>query len=89
MACVAAEPHLREPATDAPRALAEVHEISAAVFSGSDPIRLPDLVKTNEKKMILAAIEASPTRAEAARRLGISPRTLRYKMAQLKMAGAA
>ncbi|MFM1881591.1 MAG: hypothetical protein RLZZ344_1825, partial [Pseudomonadota bacterium] len=58
-------------------------------FSGSAPIRLPELVKTNEKKMILAAIEASPTRAEAARRLGISPRTLRYKMAQLKMAGAA
>jgi two-component system response regulator FlrC len=58
-------------------------------FAGSDPIRLPELVKTNEKKMILAAIEASPTRAEAARRLGISPRTLRYKMAQLKMAGAA
>jgi len=58
-------------------------------FSGSAPIRLPELVKTNEKKMILAAIEASPTREEAARRLGISPRTLRYKMAQLKMAGAA
>ncbi|MGA1253221.1 MAG: sigma 54-interacting transcriptional regulator [Burkholderiaceae bacterium] len=89
VACSAAEHHLHEPATDAPRALAEVHDISAAVFSGSDPIRLPDLVKTNEKKMILAAIEASPTRAEAARRLGISPRTLRYKMAQLKMAGAA
>lgn len=88
-ACIGAEPHLHDAATDAPRALAEVHEISAAVFSGSDPIRLPDLVKTNEKKMILAAIEASPTRAEAARRLGISPRTLRYKMAQLKMAGAA
>nr|UOZ96142.1 Transcriptional regulatory protein GlrR [Cupriavidus sp.] len=89
VACITAEPHLHETPTDAPRALAEVHDISAAVFSGSDPIRLPDLVKTNEKKMILAAIEASPTRAEAARRLGISPRTLRYKMAQLKMAGAA
>jgi len=69
----------------------EAQETDAAMpsFSGSAPIRLPELVKTNEKKMILAAIEASPTRAEAARRLGISPRTLRYKMAQLKMAGAA
>jgi len=69
----------------------EAQETNAAMpsFSGSAPIRLPELVKTNEKKMILAAIEASPTRAEAARRLGISPRTLRYKMAQLKMAGAA
>jgi len=53
------------------------------------PIRLPDAVKSNEHKMILRAIEAAPTRAEAARMLGISPRTLRYKMAQLKMAGAA
>jgi two-component system response regulator FlrC len=69
----------------------EAQETDAAMpsFSGSAPIRLPELVKTNEKKMILAASEASPTRAEAARRLGISPRTLRYKMAQLKMAGAA
>jgi len=69
----------------------DAQETDAAMpsFSGSAPIRLPELVKTNEKKMILAAIEASPTRAEAARRLGISPRTLRYKMAQLKMAGAA
>jgi two-component system response regulator FlrC len=69
----------------------EAQEADAAMpsFSGSAPIRLPELVKTNEKKMILAAIEASPTREEAARRLGISPRTLRYKMAQLKMAGAA
>jgi two-component system, response regulator FlrC len=89
VACVEQEPQPCHAATEAPRALAELHEIPAAVFSGSDPIRLPDLVKTNEKKMILAAIEASPTRAEAARRLGISPRTLRYKMAQLKMAGAA
>jgi DNA-binding NtrC family response regulator len=39
--------------------------------------------------MILRAIEAAPTKAEAAKMLGISPRTLRYKMAQLKMAGAA
>jgi two-component system response regulator FlrC len=53
------------------------------------PIRLPDLVKTNERQVILAALESAPTKAEAARRLGISPRTLRYKMAQLRMAGAA
>jgi len=56
---------------------------------GSEVICLNELVKTNEKQMILAAIESSPTKAEAARRLGISPRTLRYKMAQLRMAGAA
>ena len=55
----------------------------------SEVISLNELVKTNEKQMIIAAIEASPTKVEAARRLGISPRTLRYKMAQLRMAGAA
>jgi len=55
----------------------------------AQPIRLQDAVKSNEHQMILRAIESAPTKAEAAKRLGISPRTLRYKMAQLKMAGAA
>jgi two-component system response regulator FlrC len=81
---VSAETNLAEPVS-----AATAQDDAMPSFAGSDPIRLPELVKTNEKKMILAAIEASPTRAEAARRLGISPRTLRYKMAQLKMAGAA
>ena len=54
-----------------------------------EPIRLQDAVKTNEHQMILRAIETSPTKAEAAKRLGISPRTLRYKMAQFRIAGAA
>ena len=64
--------------------------IPSAGFRASDaPIRLPDLVKTNERQVILAALESAPTKAEAARRLGISPRTLRYKMAQLRMAGVA
>ena len=62
---------------------------SAGFQASHAPIRLPDLVKTNERQVILAALESAPTKAEAARRLGISPRTLRYKMAQLRMAGAA
>jgi two-component system response regulator FlrC len=41
-------------------------------------------VKTNEQQLILAAIKTTETRIEAARKLGISPRTLRYKMAKLK-----
>jgi transcriptional regulator with GAF, ATPase, and Fis domain len=52
-------------------------------------ISLSSFRKTNERQVILAALESAPTKAEAARRLGISPRTLRYKMAQLRMAGAA
>ena len=64
-------------------------EAPAFRSKGSEVIYLNELVKTNEKQMILTAIESSPTKAEAARRLGISPRTLRYKMAQLRMAGTA
>ena len=52
-------------------------------------VSLSSFRKTNERQVILAALESAPTKAEAARRLGISPRTLRYKMAQLRMAGAA
>jgi len=38
----------------------------------------------SEHRAILAALKAAPSRIEAARALGISPRTLRYKLAQLK-----
>lgn len=46
--------------------------------------RLQDAVRHNEHQLILAAIEATSSRIEAARKLGISPRTLRYKLAKLK-----
>jgi two-component system response regulator FlrC len=41
-------------------------------------------VKSNEHQLILAAIQSTESRIEAARQLGISPRTLRYKLAKLK-----
>ena len=41
-------------------------------------------VRLSEHRAIAAALRAAPSRAEAARALGISPRTLRYKLAQLK-----
>ncbi len=41
-------------------------------------------VRHNEHQLIMAAIEATDSRMEAARKLGISPRTLRYKLAKLK-----
>ncbi|MFM8864038.1 MAG: sigma-54 interaction domain-containing protein [Limnohabitans sp.] len=46
--------------------------------------RLQDAVRHNEHQLILAAIDATSSRIEAARKLGISPRTLRYKLAKLK-----
>ena len=45
---------------------------------------LQDAVRHNEHQLILAAIDATSSRIEAARKLGISPRTLRYKLAKLK-----
>jgi two-component system response regulator FlrC len=44
-------------------------------------------VKASEQQVILAAIQASDSRVEAAKKLGISPRTLRYKLAQLRERG--
>jgi two-component system response regulator FlrC len=41
-------------------------------------------VKHSEHHAIRAALEASRSREEAAQKLGISPRTLRYKLARLR-----
>jgi two-component system response regulator FlrC len=64
----------------------------AHLSAGGDNIQLPldglDLqhaVKASEHQMILSAIQTTESRVEAARKLGISPRTLRYKMAKLKL----
>ncbi len=44
-------------------------------------------VRQNEHQIILAALAATRSKNEAAQRLGISPRTLRYKMARLRENG--
>ena len=54
------------------------------------PVQSEDLmsaVKASEHQVILAAIQATDSRIEAAKKLGISPRTLRYKLAQLRQRG--
>ncbi|MEY2994608.1 MAG: Nitrogen assimilation regulatory protein, partial [Pseudomonadota bacterium] len=48
---------------------------------------LQSAVKQNEHQMILAALAATRSKTEAAEKLGISPRTLRYKMARLRERG--
>ncbi|MFO0453304.1 MAG: sigma-54-dependent transcriptional regulator [Pseudomonadota bacterium] len=51
---------------------------------------LEDGLKDRERALILAALEASRgSRKLAAERLGISPRTLRHKLAQFRAAGLA
>ena len=49
--------------------------------------KLNDFVKDTELKAIEDAIKLSSTRVEAAKKLGISPRTLRYKIAKFKESG--
>ncbi len=57
---------------------------SSMASSGSGVGHLQTAVKSNEHQLIMAAIQNTESRIEAARQLGISPRTLRYKLAKLK-----
>ena len=51
------------------------------------PIDLDSAVKASELQVIMAAIQSTDSRMEAAAKLGISPRTLRYKLAQMRTRG--
>jgi hypothetical protein len=59
-------------------------QMSAA---SDDAINLSQAVKSSEHQVILAALQSTQSRTEAAQKLGISPRTLRYKLAQLRERG--
>ena len=62
----------------APVAPIEMREEPAA------PVNLDSAVKASELQVIMAAIQSTDSRMEAAAKLGISPRTLRYKLAQMR-----
>jgi len=49
--------------------------------------RLNDDLKQREADIILTALQSGGSRTEVAQKLGISPRTLRYKLAKLRDAG--
>ena len=53
------------------------------------PTDLHSAARMNEHQVIMATLASTPSKTEAAKRLGISPRTLRYKMAQLREHGLA
>ncbi|MGI9134482.1 MAG: helix-turn-helix domain-containing protein, partial [Rhodoferax sp.] len=77
------------PAAPAQAARADSAAPAADLVVGAVPAASPEqglqaAVKHSEQHVIRAAIEASESRIEAARKLGISPRTLRYKLAKLR-----
>ena len=64
---------------------ANIQELLALVQEDdSADMPLQAAVKHNEHTLIRAALESSRSRLEAAEKLGISPRTLRYKLARLR-----
>ena len=62
-------------------------DLAPASAATALPADLHSAVRHNEHKIILATLAATSSRNEAAQRLGISPRTLRYKLAQLRAQG--
>ena len=62
------------------REVADAHDAEA--------VDLSTAVKSSEYQAIMAAIQSTRNRNEAAKKLGISPRSLRYKMAQFRERGA-
>ena len=59
-----------------------------SVAAPATPQDLQTAVRDKEWNLVQAALAAAPSRAEAARMLGISPRTLRYKLAQWRTQSA-
>ncbi len=59
----------------------------APVAMREEPVNLDSAVKASELQVIMAAIQSTDSRMEAAAKLGISPRTLRYKLAQMRTRG--
>jgi two-component system response regulator FlrC len=75
-----------QPLAHAARAVAQpvaLPQLNEAITSA----KLDDAVKAKEHEAILSAIQTTVNRVEAAKKLGISPRTLRYKLAQLRERG--
>lgn len=59
----------------------------APTATQNSPMALESDLKTREKEIIIDAVANHSSRKEAAEKLGISPRTLRYKLAQFRRDG--
>jgi two-component system response regulator FlrC len=78
----AAQAMLSAPASNYPFPTAPIEVREPTV-----PVNLEHAVKTSELQVIMAAIQSTDSRMAAAAKLGISPRTLRYKLAQMRERG--
>jgi two-component system response regulator FlrC len=68
--------------------LENLESVSSAPASGIPrAIVLRGSLRAAEQSILLSAIRSTNSRREVAERLGISPRTLRYKLAQLRSSG--
>jgi two-component system response regulator FlrC len=79
-----------EPAPSvAPRAAAGASDEAAggAAAARGEPGGLADSLALAEQKILMQALRSHESRERIAERLGISPRTLRYKLARLRQAG--
>jgi len=60
------------------------------INTAQEPVLLEGDLKAHEQQLIVDALQATQgNRNDVAKRLGISPRTLRYKLARLREAGVA
>ncbi|WP_322992407.1 sigma-54 dependent transcriptional regulator [Limnohabitans sp.] len=75
---VSTQPEMSEMTSPMPRAMPE--EMPQATDLNS-------AARMNEHQVIMATLANTPSKTEAAKVLGISPRTLRYKLAQLREHG--
>ncbi len=82
-------PAFELPAPAAPLRAPQGEGWNAATAAASPKGCLLDARDSHERSAIEAALRATGSRAEAAERLGISPRTLRYRMARLRERGHA
>ena len=72
------------PAMPVQTAVIQAPVMQTTVDTGTD---LSSATRLNEHQVIMATLAATNSKTEAARQLGISPRTLRYKLAQLRQHG--
>lgn len=65
----------------------ESREVEPRAKSATQTMPVADQLRAQEAEAILDALAAHETKADAARRLGISPRTLRHKLAKYRKEG--